>query len=81
LNTESEAVESSRSPQNVESSPVDRARQLAEYSQAIPPGGSGEEMRFAWDAYLAAGGRELTPWRAFQAGLAAQVSWLEHPTP
>ncbi len=60
-----------------EPSPVDRARRLAEHSQNFAPDSEGAELRFGWDAYQAAGGTSLTAWRAFQAGLWAQVSWLE----
>lgn len=68
---------SDASPWDPEPSLVDRARRLAEHSQNFNAESEGAELRFGWDAYQAAGGTSLTAWRAFQAGLWAQVSWLE----
>ncbi|MBY0397557.1 MAG: hypothetical protein K2X91_13970 [Thermoleophilia bacterium] len=53
---------------------LERVAALAEYSQRRTTSHQLEQP-FAWDAYLAAGGPELTPWRAFQAGLRAAAEW------
>lgn len=47
---------------------------LAEYSQRQADAHL-DEHRYAFEAYLAAGGRDLTPWRAFQAGLRTAAAW------
>lgn len=54
--------------------PLERVQALAEYSQLVTPAHP-DEHRFAHAAYTAAGGRDLTPWRAFQAGLRAAAEW------
>ena len=54
---------------------LERARALAEFSQTARAGRDDHE--FAWGAFMAAGGAALTPWRAFQAGLRAQVDRLQ----
>jgi hypothetical protein len=53
---------------------LERVAALAEHSQLVTPAHP-SEAPFAWQAYLDAGGRELTPWRAFQAGLRAAAAW------
>ena len=54
---------------------LERVAALAEYSQTARAGH--DEHEFAWAAYLAAGGQELTPWRAFQAGIRAAADRLQ----
>lgn len=54
--------------------PLERVQALAEYSQLVTPAHP-TEHHFAHASYTAAGGRELTPWRAFQAGLRAAAEW------
>ena len=53
---------------------LDRIRALAEYSQRATPDHP-LEQEFAWATFTAAGGPTLTPWRAYQAGLAAAAEW------
>lgn len=53
---------------------LERVAALAEYSQRRTPAHQLEQP-FAWDQFNAAGGSELTPWRAFQAGLRAAAEW------
>lgn len=53
---------------------LERISALAEYSQLVTPAHPLEQP-FAWEQFTAAGGVELTPWRAFQAGLRAAAEW------
>ena len=54
---------------------LERVAALAEYSQTARAGH--DEHEFAWASYVAAGGQELSPWRAFQAGLRAAAERLQ----
>lgn len=53
---------------------LERVAALAEYSQ-LQTNDHPDEHVFAWRSYVDAGGQDLTPWRAFQAGLRAAAEW------
>lgn len=52
----------------------ERVRALADYAAIIREGH--DEQEFAWEAFRAAGGSTMSPWRAFEAGLRAAADRL-----